>query len=142
MAAQPVSQYKTGRGRSCSQMTVRTSQNVHMPGGTSPTLSRCLLRKGPTSFKALDSACIFKGALMGTPNREPQEYNRNIMRIIFLIIFLLYSWGSLLGVPNKAPSFFEVNQPALWTFPNKSTHETRHGGFQVHQLHKICLGLL
>ena len=45
---------------------------------------------------------------MGTPNREPQEYSRNIMGIYLLeslhsIIFLLYSWGSLFGVPSKVP---------------------------------------
>ena len=45
---------------------------------------------------------------MGTPNREPQEYSRNIVvykqsgRYI-PIISLLYSWGSLFGVPSKVP---------------------------------------
>ena len=43
---------------------------------------------------------------MGTPNREPKEYNRNIMEYkdpgrYIPSIFLLYSWGSLFGVPNK-----------------------------------------
>ena len=43
---------------------------------------------------------------MGTPNREPQEYGRNIVRIclpgsLYSFIFLLYSWGSLFGVPSK-----------------------------------------
>ena len=41
---------------------------------------------------------------MGTPNREPQEYSRNIIGIhlpgsLYSIIFLLYSLGSLFGVP-------------------------------------------
>ena len=41
---------------------------------------------------------------MGTPNREPQEYSRNIIEYedpgsYFPIIFLLYSWGSCLGFP-------------------------------------------
>ena len=45
---------------------------------------------------------------MGTPNREPQEYSRNIIEYkdpcrFFPIIFLLYSWGSLFGVPIKVP---------------------------------------
>ena len=45
---------------------------------------------------------------MGTPNREPQEYSRNIIGIylplsFYSIIFLLCSWGSLFGVPIKAP---------------------------------------
>ena len=49
---------------------------------------------------------------MGTPNREPQEYSRNIIEYIveqkdpgrsIPIIFLLYSWGSLFGVPIKVP---------------------------------------
>ena len=50
-----------------------------------------------------------KGTLMGTPNREPQEYNRNIIGIylpgsLYSIIFLFYSWGSLLflGFPLKS----------------------------------------
>ena len=45
---------------------------------------------------------------MGTPNREPQEYSRNMMEYKdpgrhIPIIFLLYSWGPLLGVPIKVP---------------------------------------
>ena len=46
---------------------------------------------------------------MGTPNREPQEYTRSIIeykdpgRCNPIIIFLLYSWGSLFGVPSKVP---------------------------------------
>ena len=48
-----------------------------------------------------------KRSLMG-PNREPQEYSRNIVGIylpgsLHSIIFLLYSWGSLFGVPIKVP---------------------------------------
>ena len=43
---------------------------------------------------------------MGTPDREPQAYSRNITGIyltgsLYCIIFLLYSWGSLFGVPIK-----------------------------------------
>ena len=48
---------------------------------------------------------------MGTPNREPQEYGRNI--IVYKdpgryipIIFLLYSWGSLFEVPINVPLNF------------------------------------
>ena len=49
-----------------------------------------------------------KGTLLGTPNREPQEYSRNIRGMylpgsLYSIIFLLYSWGSLFGVPSKVP---------------------------------------
>ena len=45
---------------------------------------------------------------MGTPNREPQEYSRNMMEYedpgkYIPIIFLLYSWGSLFGGPIKVP---------------------------------------
>ena len=45
---------------------------------------------------------------MGTPNREPQEYSRNIMEYedpgrYIPIIYLLYSWGSWFGVPSKVP---------------------------------------
>ena len=43
---------------------------------------------------------------MGTPKGEPQEYSRKIMEYwdpgrYVAIIFLLYSWGSLFGVPIK-----------------------------------------
>ena len=49
-----------------------------------------------------------KGTLLGTPNREPQDYSRNIMEYkdpggYIPIKFLLYSWGSLFGVPSKVP---------------------------------------
>ena len=49
------------------------------------------------------------GTLLGTPNREPQEYSRNIMESkgpgrYIPIIFLPYSWGSLFAVPSKVPS--------------------------------------
>ena len=40
-----------------------------------------------------------KGTVLGTPNREPQEYSRNIIEYedpgrYAPIIFLLYCWGS------------------------------------------------
>ena len=49
-----------------------------------------------------------KGTLLGTPNREPQEYSRNRMECkdpgrYIPIIYLLYSWGSLFGVPSRVP---------------------------------------
>ena len=49
-----------------------------------------------------------KGTLLGTPNGEPQEYSRNIMEYedpgrYIPIICLLYSWGSLFGVPSRVP---------------------------------------
>ena len=49
-----------------------------------------------------------KGTLLGTPNREPQEYGRNIMEYkdpgrYIPIIYLLYSWGSRFGVPSRVP---------------------------------------
>ena len=49
-----------------------------------------------------------KGTLLGPPNREPQEYSRYIIGIylpgsFYSIIFLLYSWGSLSGVPSRVP---------------------------------------
>ena len=48
-----------------------------------------------------------KGTLLGTPNREPQEYSRNIMEYkdpgrYIPIIYLLYSWGSRFGVPVES----------------------------------------
>ena len=49
-----------------------------------------------------------KRTLLGTPDREPQEYSRDIIGIYLpgsfnSIIFLLYSWGSLFAVPSKVP---------------------------------------
>ena len=44
---------------------------------------------------------------MGTPNRETSRISGNIIEYkdpsrYILIIFLLYSWGSLFGVPSKS----------------------------------------
>ena len=55
-----------------------------------------------------ESYTSLKGTLLGTPNREPQEYNRNVMEYkdpgrYIPIIYLLYSWGSRFGVPSKVP---------------------------------------
>ena len=60
-----------------------------------------------------------KGTLLGTPNREPQEYSRNIMEYkdpgrYIPIIYLLYSWGSLFGVPSRVP-LMSVSSSALPT---------------------------
>ena len=49
---------------------------------------------------------VSKGTLLGTPNREPLEYSRNIMEYkdpgrYIPIIYLLYSWGSRFGVPRR-----------------------------------------
>ena len=46
---------------------------------------------------------------MGTPNREPQEYGRNMIEYkdpggYIPIIFLLSSGGSMFGVPSTVPS--------------------------------------
>ena len=51
---------------------------------------------------------LIKGTLLGTPNREPQEYSRNIVEYkdpgrYIPIIYLLYSWGSRFGVPSRVP---------------------------------------
>ena len=51
--------------------------------------------------------CSSKGAVLGTPNREPQEYSRNITGMyppgsLFSVIFLLSSWGSLFGFPVQS----------------------------------------
>ena len=56
------------------------------------------------STQSLCLSPFYKGTLLGTPNREPQEYSRYIIGIylpgsLCSIIFLLYSWGSLFGVP-------------------------------------------
>ena len=57
---------------------------------------------------------------MGTPNREPHKYSRNIVEYrgparYIPMIFLRNSWGSLFKVPSKVPlqiarkhSFFAV----------------------------------
>ena len=60
------------------------------------------LKQGRSPFR------VNKGTLLGTPNREPQEYSRNIMEYedpgrYIPIIYLLYSWGSLFGVPSRVP---------------------------------------
>ena len=56
----------------------------------------------------MESVVDVKGTLMGTQNREPREYSRNIIEYknpsrYSPIIFLLHSWGSLFGVPSKVP---------------------------------------
>ena len=47
-----------------------------------------------------------KGLYWEPKHREPQGYSRNIIGIylrgsLYSIIFLLYSWGSLFGVPSE-----------------------------------------
>ena len=47
---------------------------------------------------------------MGTPNRKPEEYSRNIIGIYLpgslrSFISLLHSWGSVFGVPSEVPLF-------------------------------------
>ena len=47
-----------------------------------------------------------EGTLLGTPNSQAQDYSRNIIGIylpgsLYSIIFLLYSSGSLFGVPMR-----------------------------------------
>ena len=55
----------------------------------------------------LGGVLVLKRVLMGTPNREPREYSRHIIEYEDLgrhipIIFLLYSWGSLLEFTVKS----------------------------------------
>ena len=62
---------------------------------------------------------------MGTPNKEPQEYSRNLMEYkdpgrYIPIIFLLYSWGSLFGVPIRVPL---VSSP-LWPLNDGASKTT------------------
>ena len=52
---------------------------------------------------------VLTGTLLGTPNKELQEYSRNMREYkdpgrYIPIIVLLYSWGSLFGVSSKVPS--------------------------------------
>ena len=47
---------------------------------------------------------------VGTPNRESQEYSRNILGMylpgsLHSTIFPLFSWGSVLGFPAKSLQF-------------------------------------
>ena len=49
-----------------------------------------------------------KGTLLGTPSRESQENSRNTIEYkdpgrYISILFLLYSWGCMFGVPIKVP---------------------------------------
>ena len=58
---------------------------------------------------------LLKGTLLGTPNREPQENSRYIIGIylpgsLYSIIFLLYSRGSLFGVPSRVPLLLKLCQ--------------------------------
>ena len=60
-----------------------------------------------------------KGTLLGTPNREPKEYSRNIMEYkdpgrYIPIIYLLYSWGSRFGVPSRVPLLGESSGLGSW----------------------------
>ena len=57
---------------------------------------------------------------MGTLNREPQEYSRNLMEYkdpgrYIPIIFLLYSWGSLFGVPFRVPLLERMLRQVTWS---------------------------
>ena len=62
------------------------------------------------NYNHATSISYYKRTLLGTPNREPQEYSRNIMECkepgrYNSIIYLLCSWGSLFGVPSRVPSY-------------------------------------
>ena len=66
------------------------------------------------------SRIFSKRTLLGTPNREPQEYSRYIIGIylpgsLYSIIFLLYSWGSRFGVPSRVPLFRWAPHPVIVT---------------------------
>ena len=72
----------------------------------------------PASHREVRVGRFNKGTLLGTPNREPQEYSRNIMEYkdpgtYIPIICLLYSWGSLFGVPSRVP-LFKVHTFSCW----------------------------
>ena len=58
-------------------------------------MRRVVAGEGSADFKPL-----VNGTQLGTPNREPQEYSRNIMEYKDLVgIFLLYTYY-ILGVPG------------------------------------------
>ena len=55
---------------------------------------------------------LLKGALMGTPNREPQEYGQNMIGIYLpgsRVLIFLCSWGSLFGVPIEVLLLVALN---------------------------------
>ena len=77
-----------------------TRRSYEMPSGA--------LRGGGWMVIASVRFRFYKGTLLGTPNREPQEYSRSIIGIYlpgssYSTKFLLYSWGSLFGVPIRVP---------------------------------------
>ena len=79
-------------------------------------------RAAPQRFFPLHRVwdAAFKGTLVGTPNREPQEYSKNIMEYkdpgsYVPAIFLLYSWSSLFGVPIKVPLAFSLGKYRVGT---------------------------
>ena len=78
---------------------------VHQADGLHEAARKVLAR-----LRACMLPGFIKGTLLGTPNREPQEYSRNITvykdpgRYI-PIIYLLYSWGSQFGVSSRVPLF-------------------------------------
>ena len=96
----------------CSKMILRNSL---------PCQKRCadfwipVSQKNPCRIHGSTPLCTLKPSytliqrvLLGTPNREPQEYSRNVIGIylpesLYSIIFLLYSWGSLFGFSSKVP---------------------------------------
>ena len=75
----------------------------------------------------LISKPLVNGTQLGTPNREPQEYSRNIMEYkdpgrYIPIIYLLYSWGSRFVVASRFPLLV---QPWTWIL----THLLRVGQY-------------
>ena len=81
----------------------------------------------------------FKGTLLGTPNREPQEYSKHIVGIylpgsLYSIIFLPYSWGSPFGVPSRVPLALGLEPKELRTY-------NAGGGAQVFVLGDLGFGV-
>ena len=73
------------------------------------------------SFQTVVSSSLpcIKGTLLGTPNWKPQEYSSNIMEYkdpgrYIPIIYLLYSWGSLFGVPSRVPLCMSATIRLAW----------------------------
>ena len=91
------------RSRACP----RTIGSICLPSSSSSkagsSLELCRRHGASTSCCLCD-----KGTLLGTPNREPQEYSRNIVEYkdpgrYIPIIYLLYSWGFQFGVHGRVP---------------------------------------
>ena len=83
----------------------------------------------PDALEVAVASVPSKGTLMGAPVKEPQEYIRNIIGIdlpgsLCSILFLLYSWGSLFGLPIKVP--FKIQRGKRLIIKSSTPEVPRH----------------